>query len=111
MTAPAPGEPGGPQQSGGGVPSAVRGAVLVGLAVIVGVIGLQILDDSNSGSRASNAVIGTVAPSNTTATSVASATSTPPTTVAGNTTTTPTTIGKLRKPGNVKVKVYNASDT
>src|SRR3954462_8411355 len=99
MTAPGPGEPGGPQQSGG-VPSAVRGAVLVGLAVIVGIIGLQILDDSNSGSRASRAVVDTVAPSNTTATTVAAATSTPATTEAGNTTTPPTTVGKLRKPGN-----------
>jgi hypothetical protein len=105
----APG-PGGPQQGGGGVPSAVRGAVLVGLAVIVGIVGLQILDDSNPGSSTSNAVIGTVAPSATTATTAPSGTGAPATTVAGNT-ATPTTAPKLRKPSDVKVKVYNASDT
>jgi len=35
-----------------GVSSAVRGAVIVGLAVIVGIVGLQILDDNDSGSGA-----------------------------------------------------------
>jgi hypothetical protein len=107
MTAP---RPGGPQQGGGGVPSAVRGAVLVGLAVIVGIVGLQILDDSSPGSGASNAVIGTIAPSGSTVTTVASGTGAPATTVAGNT-TAPTTAAKVRNPSNVKVKVYNASDT
>ncbi len=110
MTAPGPGAPGGPQQGGGGVPSAVRGAVLVGLAVIVGIIGLQILDDSNPGSNASNAVLDTIAPSDTTVTTLAGGTGAPATTVAGNT-TTPTTAVKVRNPSNVKVKVYNASDT
>ena len=110
MTAPGPGAPGGPQRSGGGVPSAVRGAVLVGLAVIVGIVGLQILDDSNPGSNASNAVVDTVTPSGTTATTGSSGTGAPATTVAGNT-TAPTTAAKVRNPSNVKVKVYNASDT
>jgi hypothetical protein len=69
------------------VPSSLRGAALVGLAVIVGIIGLQILDDSGGGSsQASNA---------------------PETTV----TTTPT--GGTAEPheaSQVTVKVYNASD-
>ena len=79
---PDPGQ-GGPQA----VPSSLRGAALVGLAVIVGIIGLQILDDSGGGSS--------------------QASTSPETTV----TTTPT--GKAAKPhdpSDVTVKVYNASD-
>lgn len=106
MTAPR-GGPGGPH--GQGVPSAVRGAVLVGLAVIAGIVGLQILDDSSpGGSGSSTPVLNTAAPVDTTATTVASGTGAPATTVAGGNTTA-TTAAKLRSPGNVKVKVYNAS--
>jgi hypothetical protein len=92
------------------VPSAVRGAVLVGLAVIAGIVGLQILDDSNPGSGSSTPVVNTAAPVTTTGTtgSTVATTGAPATTVAGNTTAT-TAPKKLRSPGNVKVKVYNAS--
>jgi hypothetical protein len=69
-----------------GAPSAVRGAALIGLAVIVGVVGLQILDDSDSGSS--------------------SAAGNSATTAAGAVTTT--TIA-VRPPAQVRVKVYNAS--
>ena len=47
MTAPGRGGSGRGDQT---IPNSVRGAVLVGLAVIVGIIGLQILDDSGTGS-------------------------------------------------------------
>ena len=46
MTAPGRGAPG--RGGGQAIPNSVRGAVLVGLAVIVGIIGLQILDDSGA---------------------------------------------------------------
>jgi hypothetical protein len=69
------------------VPSSLRGAALVGLAVIVGIIGLQILDDSGGGSS--------------------QAATSPDTTV----TTAPTgTTAKPHDPSQVTVKVYNASD-
>ena len=66
----------------------MRGAVLVGLAVIVGIIGLQILDDSESG---------------TSVTISTSDTSPPTTTIAGQE-------PKAHLPGEVAIKVYNASD-
>jgi hypothetical protein len=89
--------------------------VLVGLAVVVGIVGLQILDDSGPGSGHTTAVIGTSAPGDTT-TTVAGGTAT---TVGGGTTATTvpsttkaptsTTAVKLKPNGQVKVKVYNAS--
>jgi hypothetical protein len=83
MTAPR-GEPG---RGGQAIPSSVRGAVLVGLAVIVGIIGLQILDDSGSGS----------------VTVAAPESSTPTTTATGG--------GPKAHPATeVSIKVYNASD-
>jgi hypothetical protein len=72
---------------GQALPSSLRGAALVGAAVIVGIIGLQILDDSSGGSS--------------------QASTTPETTA----TTTPA--GGTAKPheaSQVTVKVYNASD-
>jgi hypothetical protein len=69
-----------------GVPPTARGAVLIGILVIAGIVGLQILDDSG----ASNVKIASTDP--TTATSDPSST-----TVA------------LRQPSDVRVKVYNAS--
>jgi LytR cell envelope-related transcriptional attenuator len=83
----APGTGRGGRANGPGVPPAVRGAVLVGLAVILGVVGLQILDDSSSGSGAgaSGSGDGTA------------------------TTSLPTTTGPVRAPAQVRVKVYNAS--
>jgi hypothetical protein len=61
--------------------------VLVGLAVILGVVGLQILDDSSSGSgaRASGSGGGS------------------------GSTVLPATTGPVRTPSQVRVKVYNAS--
>ncbi len=78
----------GPGQGGSqAVPSSLRGAALVGLAVIVGIIGLQILDDSGGGSS--------------------QASTSPETTV----TTAPTgEAAKPHDPSDVTVKVYNASD-
>ena len=78
-----------PGRGGQAIPNSVRGAVLVGLAVIVGIIGLQILDDSGTGSSI------TIATSDTS----------PPTTT--------TAVGNSRsrtRPGEVTIKVYNASD-
>jgi LytR cell envelope-related transcriptional attenuator len=66
--------------------SGARGAVVVGLAVILGIVGLQILDDSGP------------------STSVATVTTTTRGTPRSSTTTTP-----LRPNNEVRVKVYNAS--
>ena len=83
MTAPSGG---GPSRSSG-ASTGVRGAVVVGLAVILGIVGLQILDDSGPSGSAS-----------VTTSSVPGATS------GSSATTTP-----LHKPAEVRVKVYNAS--
>ena len=87
MTAPGRGGPG---RGGGGpaISSTVRGAVLVFLAVVVGIIGLQILDDSENGASV------TISTSDT---------SPPATTIAGQG-------PKAHLPGEVTLKVYNASD-
>jgi hypothetical protein len=77
---------GGPARSPGGAGGA-KGAVVVGLAVILGIVGLQILDDSGDGSSSAT---GTTA--GTTVTTVAGATTVPP-----------------RENKDVRVKVYNAS--
>jgi LytR cell envelope-related transcriptional attenuator len=69
------------------MPPTARGAVLIGILVIAGIVGLQILDDSG----ASNVKIDSS--SDTTATTVGPSA----TTVA------------LRQPSDVRVKVYNAS--
>ena len=117
MTAPrGPGGPTGgpPGNPNGGVPSAVRGAVLVGLAVIVGIVGLQIIDDSGPGSGSGGATIDTIAGAPTT--TVGGAVTTTPTTGTTATTTptstkapTSTTAVKIKPNGQVTVKVYNAS--
>jgi hypothetical protein len=78
----------GPRRGGPAIPNSVRGAALVGLAVIVGIIGLQILDDSKNG---------------TSVTIATSDTSPPSTTVAGQG-------PKAHSPGQVSIKVYNASN-
>ena len=85
MTAPR-GRAGGPGTSTG-VPPAARGAVIVGLAVIVGIIGLQVLDDSSTSDGAAPATGVTT-----------------PTTGASE-----TTLPAARPQGEVRVKVYNAS--
>ena len=80
MTAPGRGGPGGQA-----LPSSLRGAALVGLAVIVGIIGLQILDDSGGTSAGS-------APESSTSTT-------------GNPIPPP-----HAKTSDVRVKVYNATE-
>ncbi len=71
-----------------GASGGVRGAVVIGLAVILGIVGLQILDDSGDGGSSSATV----------------------TTIAGAPTSggTATTLA-LRGNNEVRVKVYNAS--
>jgi LytR cell envelope-related transcriptional attenuator len=87
-----------PRGSGGparpsGISAAARGAILVGLAVLLGIVGLQILDDSSPGSGSGDV----------TATTVTDSTGT--TTGSGPAGTT-----SARRPNReVKVKVYNAS--
>jgi hypothetical protein len=68
------------------VPSSLRGAAIVGLAVIVGIVGLQILDDNQGGGS--------------------------PSTSAGEESSTSTTQGgtKPHTPAEVTVMTYNASD-
>jgi hypothetical protein len=78
---------GGPARSPG-VSGGARGAIVIGLAVILGIVGLQILDDS--GDSGSTGATGTTA--------------------AGTPTTGPTaTTTALRGNNEVRVKVYNAS--
>ncbi|HEX9505432.1 MAG TPA: LytR C-terminal domain-containing protein [Acidimicrobiia bacterium] len=83
----------------------MRGAVLIGLAVIVGVVGLQILDDNNTGV---SDVTGLTSVTGITG-STGSTGSTSPTrsTVPGSSATTTTL--KIRPTSQVRVKVYNAS--
>jgi LytR cell envelope-related transcriptional attenuator len=88
VTAPR-GDGGGPSRSSG-LSSAARGAILVGLAVILGIVGLQILDDSGPSSGSSDATVTTVAGA------------------GGGSGTTGTTLA-VRPNNEVKVKVYNAS--
>jgi hypothetical protein len=85
VTAPRRGGSGSSPGASGGA----RAAILVGLAVIIGIVGLQILDDSGGGS--SGATVTTVPGVTTTGTD-------------GTATTTP-----VRETKDVRVKVYNAS--
>ncbi len=84
MTAPG----GGGSSRSSGASAGVRGAVVVGLAVILGIVGLQILDDSgpSSGTPSVTTTIG-----------------------SGGTTGTSATTTPLKTNGQVRVKVYNAS--
>jgi LytR cell envelope-related transcriptional attenuator len=91
----APRGDGGGRSRSSGISSAARGAIVVGLAVILGIIGLQILDDSSPGTAASD----------TTVTTIAGVTPSTSATGAGGTSTT----SGRRPPSQVKVKVYNAS--
>ena len=70
------------------MPSTARGALLVGVLVIAGIVGLQIIDDTG----ASNQKVGGVDAGTAT-------------TVAGSTATS----AVVRPPNEVRVKVYNAS--
>ena len=99
-----------------GLPPAARGAALIGLLVVIGIVGLQVLDDSSpsSGQVTVTTLPGTgttVAPGTTGATATTKAT-TATTKVATATTkvaTTATTTAKLKKIADTKVFVYNAS--
>jgi len=71
-----------------GASGGARAAIVIGLAVILGIVGLQILDDSGGDS------------SNATVTTTRGVTTVP----AGSATTV-----ALRQNNNVRVKVYNAS--
>lgn len=71
-----------------GASGGARGAIVVGVAVILGIVGLQILDDSGGSSDATV----TTTPGGTTVTTGATATTTP-----------------VRANKDVRVKVYNAS--
>jgi len=83
--------PRGAGTSGGqGLSSGARGAVVIGLAVVLGIVGLQILDDS--GGRSTSAVVDTAAGGVNT-------------TIGGSAATSSAT----RKNADVRVKVYNAS--
>jgi len=83
--------PGGAGSSGGqGLSSGARGAIVIGCAVLLGIIGLQILDDS--GGRTTHVAV--VAGGNGTVT-----------TRPGSASTTTA----VRKNAQVRVKVYNAS--
>jgi LytR cell envelope-related transcriptional attenuator len=115
----------GPRESGArpsrssGISSRARGAIVVGLAVIVGIVGVEILNDSGPGSGLSVATDTTAAPatSATPGTSATSATRPTVTTLGATTSTSRATPGAgtastthTRRPNNqVKVKVYNAS--
>jgi LytR cell envelope-related transcriptional attenuator len=99
------------------MPPAIRGAVLVGLLVIVGIVGLQVLDDSSPGST--DVVVTTTLPGQTTLPAVttvppATATTKPATTATTKATasaargTSATTV-KTKKPADIKVVVFNAS--
>ena len=99
-----------------GLPPAARGAALIGLLVVIGIIGLQVLDDSGP---SSGGVTVTTIPGQTTLPSTSS-TLTPATTKAGTPATTKAastattkastaTTAKVKKPADLKVMVYNAS--
>jgi LytR cell envelope-related transcriptional attenuator len=86
---------GGPRQSSG-INSAVRGAGLVGLAVIIGIVLLQVIDKGPTGNDGGASTAAT--PQSTTATTAPAATQ-PPTTAAP---------GGPKARGEVRVIVFNA---
>jgi hypothetical protein len=72
------------------VSAGARGAIVIGLAVILGIVGLQILDDSGPSSSGGATVASTIGGGGTSP--------------GGTSTTTP-----LKTNSQVRVKVYNAS--
>jgi hypothetical protein len=111
-----------------GLAPAARGAALIGLLVIVGIVGLQILDDTGPGSSVTTtapvvttspavttaptgttAATATTKPAATTTTKPATTTTKSATSTAAKANATGTTTG-LRKNSAVRVVVYNASD-
>jgi hypothetical protein len=89
----------GDQRAGSGVNSAVRGAGLVGLAVVLGIVLLQVIDKGPAGDSAatSRAATPTTAP---TPTSGAAPASSEPSTTAKN--------GSVKPRSEVRVVVFNA---
>jgi hypothetical protein len=84
------------------MPPAARGAALIGLAVIVGIIGLQVLDDSSPGG--SEVTVPTAAGQTTLPGTATTAPGAATTSKAATTTTV-----KVKKNADVKVIIYNAS--
>ena len=104
-----------------GLPPAARGAALIGLLVIIGIVGLQVLDDSSpSGGEVTVTTLPgqttlpgtatTLTPSTTaaTATTKPAATATTKASTATTKAATATTV-KQKKPADIKALVYNAS--
>jgi hypothetical protein len=101
------------------MPPAIRGAVLVGLLVIIGIVGLQVLDDSSPGSTqvtVTSTLPGqTTLPATATTVPAATATTKPAATATTKAATATTaqaataTTRKTRKPADIKVVVFNAS--
>jgi LytR cell envelope-related transcriptional attenuator len=79
--------------------TATRGAVLIGLAVIIGLVLLQIVDDAKGGGGASGGGGGGGGAVTTTATTAAE----------GSTTTTTVAANGARPPSEVQVQVLNGS--
>lgn len=89
---------GGKAREGSGVNSAVRGAGLVGLAVVLGIVLLQVIDKGpagNGATRATTSHAATPSPS-----SAAAPASSPPTTTAAN--------SGVKPRSDVRVVVFNA---
>jgi len=112
VTPPFGGSPGGGPSQGPGIPSAARGAALLGLAVIVAIIGLQILDDSspstsNAGTTTTTTNVGPTTTSGFGTSTTTSSGATTTTTRGGTTTTKSASAG--RPTSQVKVIVINVS--
>ena len=84
--------------------SAARGAALIGLAVIIGVVLLQVIDTGEGPSSGGGTVVG-----GGTTTTTAGTASSSTTTAAGGSTTTAKATGPIKQPGQLKVVVLNGS--
>jgi cytoskeletal protein RodZ len=108
----------GPQTDDGGAAPSARGIAVVGLAVVLGIVGLQIIDDggTNGAESATTTTTLSTPTSSTTSsastsravTSSSSSTTTTKKSGASSSSTTSTLAG--RPPSQVKVYVYNGSD-
>ena len=87
-------------RGGSGVNSAVRGAGLVGLAVVLGIVLLQVIDKGPAGNGATPAGTSPATTAPTTPTSAAAPESSQPATTAGG--------GNVRPRAEVRVVVFNA---
>jgi hypothetical protein len=91
---------GGKPREGSGVNSAVRGAVLVGLAVVLGIVLLQVVDKGPAGSGATSAATRHATTPTASAPSGTAPASQPTTTTAKG--------GNVKARSDVRVAVYNA---